>query len=206
MLLEPEKCPVCGTPVKKDNLRSHLERVHPRRASSLSQPKTVTVARGTSVFRSHRRRNLAILSLVVLAVIGVSVFAAQFANANTLRMHWHPNLSITSSSIGIVTVPAQIGIISSLWKDHSLDQYGAGGLSPLHTHQTDGVIHVESNTIRDFTLHEFLAIWGQPNNAINGKQIVSLTVDGQTQDPSQDVVFKCEGSACDGQHIAMTTA
>ncbi len=107
-------------------------------------------------------------------------------------MHIHPQISITSKSLGAVTVPAQIGIDPNLWKDHSLDQYGAGGLSPIHTHDTSGKIHVESNTARDFTLHEFLAIWGQPSDgsAINGKLVTSLTVDSQSQAPTQDVVFK----------------
>src|SRR5438094_9841323 len=146
-------------------------------------------------------RTVMILALVALVVIGVSVAAAQFSAANTMRMHWHPILTITGSP---VTVPAQIGIDQNLWKDHSLDQYGIGGLSPLHTHDTSGTIHVEANTSHhDFTLHEFLAIWGQPSDgsAINGKAVVSLTIDGQAQaSPTQDVVLK------DKQQIRMVTA
>jgi len=116
-----------------------------------------------------------------------------------MRMHWHPVLTITMNG-SPVTVPAQIGIDQSLWKDHSLDQYGIG-MSPLHTHDTSGTIHVESNTVRDFTLHEFLAIWGQPSDgsAINGHPVTSLTVDGiQQASPTSDVVLK------DGQKIVMT--
>jgi hypothetical protein len=63
---------------------------------------------------------------------------------------------------------------------------------------------VEANTSHhDFTLHEFLAIWGQPSDgsAINGKAVVSLTVDGQAQaNPTQDIVLK------DLQQIRMVTA
>jgi hypothetical protein len=33
-------------------------------------------------------------------------------------------------------------------------------ISPLHTHDTTGVIHVESPTVRDFTLGEFFGVWG----------------------------------------------
>ncbi len=190
--MESEKCPVCGTPVKKENLRTHYEKVHPRKIGSLNTSRTVTAARSGSVFRSHKRRNVLILALIVLATIGGSVAAAQFAKSNTLVMHIHPQLSITSNSLGAVIVPAQIGISAGLWKDHSLDQYGTGGLSPIHTHDTSGQIHVESNTPRDFTLHEFLSIWGQPGDgsAINGKPVTSLTVDGKGQAPTADVVFK----------------
>jgi len=116
-----------------------------------------------------------------------------------MRMHWHPVLTIIMNG-SPVTVPAQIGIDQSLWKDHSLDQYGIG-MSPLHTHDTTGTIHVESNTVRDFTLHEFLAIWGQPSDgsAINGHPVTSLTLDGiQEASPTSDVVLK------DGEKIVMT--
>ncbi len=71
-------------------------------------------------------------------------------------------------------MPAQIGIAPSLWKDHSLDQNGMQsmnmvmpGMAPLHTHDTSGIIHVESNTVRPYTLGEFLNIWGGPDT--NGK-------------------------------------
>jgi len=198
--LETEKCPVCGTSVKKENLRSHYEKVHPRKVASLAQPKTLAAAGSGSVFRSHRRRNIMVLSLVVLVVLGVSFAAATYDRG----IHWHPVLSITSNTGGAVTVPAQIGIAQSLWKDHSLDQYGEGGLSPLHTHDASGTIHVEANTSHhDFTLHEFLAIWGQPSDGstINGKAVVSLTVDGQAQaSATQDIVLK------DNQQIKMVTA
>ncbi len=200
MSLETEKCPVCGTSVKKENLRSHYEKVHPRKVASLAQPKTLAAAGSGSVFRSHRRRNIMVLSLVVLVVLGVSFAAATYDRG----IHWHPVLSITSNTGGAVTVPAQIGIAQSLWKDHSLDQYGEGGLSPLHTHDASGTIHVEANTSHhDFTLHEFLAIWGQPSDGstINGKAVVSLTVDGQAQaSATQDIVLK------DNQQIKMVTA
>ena len=32
--------------------------------------------------------------------------------------------------------------------------------SPVHTHDTNGVVHVESNIVRDFTLGQFFDIWG----------------------------------------------
>ena len=48
-----------------------------------------------------------------------------------------------------VTVPANIGI----------DQT-AGYLTSLHTHDTSGIMHVESPEARDFTLGEFFDVWG----------------------------------------------
>src|SRR3989442_11591538 len=194
MVLETEKCPVYGTSVKKENLKGHLARVHADRPTS---PTNVPIiVKNRSVFSSHRKRNFAILGLLALVVVGVSVAAASYDRG----VHWHPHLSVTLNGSPF-TVPADIGITSSLWKDHSLDQYGSGAAA-LHTHDTSGTIHVEVNTShRDFTLHEFLAIWGQPSDgsAIDGHPVTSVTVDGvQQASATGDVILK------DGQQIAMT--
>jgi len=85
-----------------------------------------------------------------------------------------------------MTVPAQIGIDASLWKDHSLDQFGIG-MSPLHTHDATGTIHEESNTVRDFTLQEFLAIWGQH---LDSEQVL-----GHPVDPGHRAYIVVDGSA-----------
>jgi hypothetical protein len=47
-----------------------------------------------------------------------------------------------------VTVPAGVGIDAAV------------GFAPLHTHDDSGVIHVESPTVRTYTLGEFFAVWG----------------------------------------------
>jgi sulfur carrier protein ThiS len=49
------------------------------------------------------------------------------------------------------------------------------GMAPLHTHDNSGVIHVESTVNRDYTLGEFLKIWGID---LNGKS-VQVSVNGQ---------------------------
>jgi len=201
--LEPEKCPYCGASVKRENLTGHYERVHPRRAGSKAQQKTLVG--DTHVFRSHRGRNILVLTLVILAAIGVASAASQFAAANTMRMHWHPQLSITING-NPYTVPAQIGISPELWKDHSLDQYGIG-MAPLHTHDDPlqngyRLIHEESNTVRDFTVKQFLSIWGQ---SVDASQVMGhpvdpghrayMVVDGTEMPATSDPVLK------DGQKI-----
>jgi hypothetical protein len=45
-------------------------------------------------------------------------------------------------------VPAGIGIDPAV------------GYAPLHTHDPSGVIHVESPTVRTYTLGQFFAVWG----------------------------------------------
>ncbi|MGH9976851.1 MAG: hypothetical protein ACRD8Z_13610, partial [Nitrososphaeraceae archaeon] len=80
-------------------------------------------------------------------------------------------------------VPAQIGIDPSLWKDHSLDEFGMqsmpemnmSAMAPLHTHDDSGIVHVESTINRNYTFGEFLNIWGLN---IDGKTI-KMTVNGK---------------------------
>ncbi len=102
-------------------------------------------------------------------------------------MHIHPQLNVTLGGEPLL-VPSGIGINTTLWNDHSLDQYGMQpmkmtgkdmsmimqGMSPLHTHDTSGVIHVESNEFRNYTLGKFLQNWGIE---LDGKEVI-LSVNG----------------------------
>jgi hypothetical protein len=65
-----------------------------------------------------------------------------------LRRHIHQHLDVFVEGKR-VTVPAGIGIDPNL-----------RFISPVHTHDTSGVIHIESPTIRRYTLGEFFAVWG----------------------------------------------
>jgi hypothetical protein len=67
------------------------------------------------------------------------------ARAGT-TLHTHQHLDVFVNG-GRVVVPAGIGI-------------GEGLISPLHTHDASGVIHVESTTVRSYSLAEFFAVWG----------------------------------------------
>ena len=87
-------------------------------------------------------------------------------------------------------VPANIGIDPKLHKDDSLDIYGPQK-SPLHTHTTSGTIHVESKIIADYTLGEFLNVWGLPLN----DKVVKMTVDGKPVSDYRNHVLN------DGQEI-----
>ena len=80
-------------------------------------------------------------------------------------------------------MPEQIGIDPSLWNDHALDKFGMqsmpemnmSAMAPIHTHDDSGVVHVESTVNRNYTLGQFLNIWGLD---LNGKT-VKMTTDGK---------------------------
>ena len=85
-----------------------------------------------------------------------------------LAMHNHARLVMVSGGQQ-VQVPANIGISSELWNDHSLDEFGLG-MAPMHTHDATGNIHIESTTEQEFTFGQFLQIWG-----IDEGKIIRLT-------------------------------
>jgi hypothetical protein len=68
-----------------------------------------------------------------------------------VHIHQHLDLYVGAKT---VTVPAQIGIDAD-----------GGFISDLHTHETDGIMHVESPTQRAFSLGQFFAVWGLPLSA-----------------------------------------
>ena len=133
-----------------------------------------------AVSRSKKRQYILKIGVPVAAaaiVLGI-VFATQASEHGIgakMVMHIHPQLNVMVNGKAI-TVPEKIGIDNSLYKDHSLDRFGVQGISPLHTHDSKGTIHVESSVNRDYTLGEFLDVWG--GLYTNGKT-VKATVNGQ---------------------------
>ncbi|HZD83723.1 MAG TPA: hypothetical protein VE076_12685 [Nitrososphaeraceae archaeon] len=129
--------------------------------------------------RKTRKITIKILSIgsaVIAAFIAMVIITGATITSHddkSLVMHLHSVLNVGVNGESI-TVPKNIGIDSSLHKDHSLDQYGTNGVSPLHTHDYSGTIHVESTANRNYTLGEFLNVWGID---LEGKT-VKATVDG----------------------------
>jgi hypothetical protein len=70
------------------------------------------------------------------------------AEGTVLHIHQHLDLFVAGRP---VTVPAGIGIDPA---QHFI--------SPLHTHDTSGVLHVESPTQATFTLGQVFGVWGVP--------------------------------------------
>lgn len=69
--------------------------------------------------------------------------------------HIHVHLDVLADGQA-VPVPANIGI-----------DVARGGISPLHTHDASGVIHIESPVKRQFSLGEFFSEWGVSLSADN---------------------------------------
>ncbi|MHB8602560.1 MAG: hypothetical protein ACYC6W_10055 [Nitrosotalea sp.] len=142
----------------------------------------------------EKKKGFIILGIIVVIVIGVSFMLTkptldQSSTDEIMLVHIHPRLYLNVDGKPYF-VPQNVGIDSDLWKDHSLDQYGMNGMAPLHTHTADGMIHVESKMVRNYTLGEFLDIWGFD---LRGKS-VSVSVYGEPISDYRNHVFKDDES------------
>lgn len=116
--------------------------------------------------RRKRNKNMMIVAAVVIPVIAIGVVAALFIKPttaqaidgiecnvnefNTHHIHAHLDVFIDGKP---QQVPARIGIMST-----------PSCLYWLHTHATDGIIHVEAPAAETFTLGQFLDIWNQTHH------------------------------------------
>jgi hypothetical protein len=142
--------------------------VQPRKGRLLAPPNFIS---GVALGKKH----LFLLAGVGLAVSGIATMMltyqglAQTPDQNTfslaeihsVRMEVHDHVPIVVVKGGQrMQVPENIGIAPELWKDHSLDSFGPASIAPMHTHDKSGTIHIESISAREFTLGEFVRIWG----------------------------------------------
>lgn len=160
----------------------------------------------------HRLKGLLVIGLylaVFTSIAGIAVYSgalstltAVFQSTSRVEdeggivMHIHPELAIVIDEARIA-VPDGIGMKPDLWKDRKLERYGESGMSPIHTHDDSGKIHIESKVIRDYTLGEFFDIWGIPFNSTcimdrcsGGTHVFEMYVDGKKSVDFRDHVLK----------------
>ena len=157
-----------------------------------------------------KRRQRAITSITIAAIliaiiVAAVIFLRQPPNAvalpdylshcveGTQAYHSHPNLIITINGANFALPP-------------SPGTFDGGCPQPIHTHDATGVLHVETDQSRDYTLGDWFLLWGHwannPTTAIlNSTQIfgfktdathhLTMTVNGQnyTQTTPQDYVL-----------------
>ena len=94
------------------------------------------------------------------------------APTEQLVYHIHQHLAVFDDGT-LYQLPAGVGIPGSQAEQTDEGPIAAGGkcLYWLHTHTTDGVIHVESPTKRIYTLGNFFDVWHQP---LSSDRVASL--------------------------------
>lgn len=146
---------------------------------------------------------LGILVVVVVGLVGIFMLGQSGKNSpavndsksavidgiqcesEMVQVHYHAHLALFQDGKE-VPLPAGIGIDNT-----------ANCLYWLHTHQTDGIIHIESPKDSQFTLGNFFDVWKQPLTSsqagiikTNDGSKLTVYVDGQayTGDPKTIVL------------------
>ena len=142
-----KKCNICGNKFENSNkLDLHKKESHQEKSKEKSP-----------VSKSSRYKATGIAAIIAVAIILVVYFSDNTAPVGTIQgvecdptegtvfhVHAHLDLIVDSKS---ATIPAGIGI-----KPNEC-------LYWLHTHNTSGVIHIESPQQTTFTLGQFIQVW-----------------------------------------------
>ena len=101
------------------------------------------------------------------------------------QYHIHPNLKVVVSG-EVIDVPQNIGI-----------DFTRNCMSALHTHESNGKIHVESPVKKDFTLGDFFYNWNEIFNKdqifdyqVDAEHGIKMTVDGVESKEFENLVFQ----------------
>ena len=105
--------------------------------------------------------------------------------------HIHPHLTIITGGSEL-TIPTNIGITPAC-------------MSPVHTHDSSGEIHVESPVKYPYTIHDFFLVWNQPFDSnhllqysVDSTHTLTMTVNGAPNNQFQNYVMQ------DGDQIVIT--
>ena len=120
---------------------------------------------------------------------GATVDGVQCAPIEQLAYHIHAHLQVYVDGQPRA-LPAAIGLLGPIYEDTPYGRfYGAQKCYYwLHTHASDGVIHIESPSARVYTLGTFFDEWRQPLNTTNvagnqGKLTAFVNGKPWTKDP-----------------------
>lgn len=116
---------------------------------------------------------ISVLIICIALIVALRLFAPEKDAATEVKndgdesalissrgIHWHPTLKIFIRGEE-VPIPPNIGLV--------------GGHNPMHTHDADGVVHLEFQSVvreDDIRLKEFFELWNQP---FDSEQVLEYT-------------------------------
>ncbi len=99
------------------------------------------------------------------------------------KYHIHPELAIFVDGTQIA-IPQNLGV-------------NATGMTAIHTHDEEGVIHVEAPIQKDFTLGDFFAVWGKDfsaaklfDKAVDATHEIVVTVNGERVQTYENTILR----------------
>jgi len=151
-MAERTRCDVCNREFKDgEGLAMHNKAKHLELAPKEIKPLPVKKIRNWAIF-------IVIIGLLIWGIISLmgSVNQRTVVDESSLNfeapkgtIHWHPHLSMVIDGKKEI-IPTDIGITSSTH-------------FPIHTHATDGIIHMENDrpSKRTVVLGYFFEVWGK---------------------------------------------
>lgn len=186
-MAERIECGICHMTFKDENgLMQHKQAKHP----VVVKPKIDTKKIGNWIIA------IVIIGLVIVGVVwlGYSTFkginSCKTDPAETINIGGHTNLALHNHAILNIIIdgekqiiPGNIGILPGIMR-------------PVHTHGLDNELHLEGPCQRDFTLHDFFAIWGRQFNSqcifdkCTGEGTLSMKVNGEDNKEFENYIIK----------------
>jgi len=104
-----------------------------------------------------------VLAPPTTAATGKTVDGVQCQASEQVAYHVHTHLAVFVNGV-LRPIPAGIGIVQPVPQQTPNGPFYAANTCYywLHVHAQDGVIHVESPSVKNYTLGQFFALWGQP--------------------------------------------
>ncbi|MBI2667858.1 hypothetical protein HYX17_03775 [Candidatus Woesearchaeota archaeon] len=164
-MAETTRCETCDRTFKDaDGLAAHNKAKHQELVPKEKKPIPVKKIRNWTIF-------IVIIGLIVLGVLALIPennvkelnvdISRNSVNIPAGAVHWHPRLTIKIDG-ETVTIPTNIGINVGKIID---TQISGMRMSPTHTHETDGTIHLENNNPskkpETLTLGYFFYVWNK---------------------------------------------
>ena len=187
-------CTQCGKAFStSESLEQHAQAKHFEHSAIAKQ------ARGQNQLVKKIGGNIKLIAVIAVALVLIYGFVSLLGSSNggypplppklaDGEIHYHPKLSIYVDGV-LQIIPKNVGVGSTHY--------------PLHTHEADNVIHVESPDTRDFTLGIFFKVWQKKfssdcvMNYCKPAYDISMTVDGKPSQEFENLVLR------DGQQITL---
>jgi hypothetical protein len=125
--------------------------------------------------RKDRNRLFIAIPLIALAVVAAVYVVSVLPQNNSVPVNFTDELLIetqyqNSSTLLVVAPNSTIGEPGGLWKTNQYDSFGVNGYYPLYMDlpkyacpsQHACTIHVKSSVVHQYTLGDFMAVWGYP--------------------------------------------
>ena len=166
---EQTKCEICDRIFNSlDSLKHHNQAKHPEKVPKERKPLPIKKIRNWAIF-------IIIIGLIIWGIMAVIPennvkelnvdISGNSVNIPAGAVHWHPRLTIEIDGED-VNIPTNIGLNVGKVVDTHLSGMR---MSPTHTHETDGTIHLENNNPSSkpetVTLGYFFYVWDKQFNS-----------------------------------------